>query len=127
MSLKTHTIAALLAGSLFVTACVSPGASYRPIVDGPYDSAYEADLSECQKISRERDWTGDERRSGMLAGALLGGLFGLFSNNSDAEDVADAALAGAVLGGLDANGDVQDDRQDIVINCMDHSGYVVLG
>lgn len=125
--MKTHTLAALVAGSILVSACAGPGASYRPIVAGPYDTAYEIDLVECQDYAYERDHDGSERESGMIVGAFIGALFGLFSNNSDAEDVADGAIAGAILGGLDANERVQGDRQDIVITCMDRRGYTVLG
>ena len=125
--MKIHTLAALLAGSIFVSACAGPGASYRPIVAGPYDNAYEIDLVECQGHAYERDQNGDERRSGMLAGAFIGALLGLFNHHSHAEDVVDNAFAGAVLGGLDADEHVQEDRQEIVMACMDRRGYIVLG
>lgn len=113
--------------SLSVAACANSGATYRPIVDGPRDHVYERDLADCQALAEERGYVDGETRTAMFAGAVIGGLLGWASRNSDAEDVADGALAGAAVGGLSGAAEAHGERREIVVTCMERRGHNVLG
>ncbi|KLN61028.1 hypothetical protein WH96_09945 [Kiloniella spongiae] len=91
---------------ILLGGCSNTGADYRPIVDGGADTAaYESDLTACAKVADQRDY--------------LNG------------DVQNAALLGTGLGAAGGAGaqawDTQDERKQIVKNCMKGRGHNVVG
>lgn len=106
-------------------ACDNSGANYTPVIDGPVNAAYTADLSACQSLAASGA-TIDGRTAGAAAsGAVIAGASSvIWNDNSD--NLGEAAAIGAVVGL--ASGLVQKnaEREAIVKNCMRGRGYNVL-
>lgn len=114
--------------TLTLTACASGGAAYRPIVDGPQDAKYSADLGECRQVAESRDYLNSDTRTSALIGAGLGGLVGLAeADNASVENFIGGALVGALFGGGDRALETRGERKHIVLNCMAGRGHRVVG
>lgn len=106
------------------------GAGYTPVIDGPQDSNYWANLGECRNLAsqvqrnRESEVAG-QAVAGAVAGALIGGLLG--GKGYRNETSAYVAKAGAVTGGAQALGSAAQGGKQVIINCMIGRGYRVLG
>lgn len=110
------------------TACASGGAAYRPIVDGPQDIKYSADLGQCRQVAESRDYSNSDTRTSVAIGAVIGGLVG-FADTRDAgfEDFIGGAILGGLLGGADGALETREERKYIVKNCMAGRGHRVVG
>lgn len=114
--------------SLTVTACASGGAAYKPIVDGPMDAVYLADLSDCRTVAESREYMNSDTKTGAAIGAGLGGLIGLAeADNANVEDFIGGAIVGALFGGGEAALETRQERKHIVKNCMAGRGHRVVG
>ena len=118
----------LIAGAaLTLTACAS-GASYMPIVDGPQDAKYSADLGDCSQLAKTRNYVNGDSKTSALLGAGLGGLLGLADDDGGSTgDVIGGAVIGAILGGGKQVFKARTQRKKIVINCMAGRGHRVVG
>ena len=120
-------ITILLAGlaSLGLSACSNTGADYRPIVDGVDTAAYESDLTACAEVADQRGYLNGDVQNGALLGTGLGAVVGGLS------DGLGGALIGSALGAAVGAGsqawDTQDERKQIVKNCMKGRGHNVVG
>lgn len=130
--IKTTTrnlgVLALTGAALSLTACASGGAAYRPIVDGPQDAKYSADLGECRQVAESRDYLNSDTRTSAAIGAGLGGLVGLAeADDAGIQDFIGGALVGALFGGGDRALETRSERKHIVLNCMAGRGHRVVG
>ncbi len=129
-SQRTITVFLVTATSIGLSACATnSGAHYRPIIDGPVTAAYQADLSECQSLARDRNYINGDTKSDAMLGATLGAVIGAI--DADKGDSVEGAIAGAliggVLGGADSAYDARGERKSIVVNCLAGRGHRVVG
>lgn len=111
-----------------LSACAHGGAAYRPIVDGPMDATYVADLGACQNVAETRNYINSDTKTNAAIGAGIGGIIGLADNNGGSlGSFIGGALAGALLGGADGALDTRSERKNIVTNCMAGRGHRVVG
>ncbi len=110
---------------LGLSACSNTGADYRPIVDGAQDTAYNSDLSACAEVADQRSYLNGDVQNGALLGTGLGAVVGGLTEGLG------GALVGGVLGAAVGAGsqawDTQDERKEIVKNCMKGRGHNVVG
>ncbi|MFD2204956.1 hypothetical protein [Kiloniella antarctica] len=108
-----------------LSACSNTGADYRPIVDGGDTEIYESDLTACAEVADQRGYLNGDVQNGALLGTGLGAVVGGLA------DGLGGALVGGVLGaGIGAGTqawDTQDERKQIVKNCMKGRGHNVVG
>ena len=116
-------VLALAVSSLI--GCASSGARYQPIIDGPANEEYQADLASCGSLAEQLKFDNGDVRSEAVAGALLGGLMGALEDGT-AGAIAGSA-AGALVGGTDRAWDVREERKQIVIRCLSNRGHNVVG
>lgn len=105
---------------LATAACAS---KQQVIIDpaGVDMSKYQQDLTECQQISEQVE---QKAAGGAVAGAVVGGLVGAALGNSGT--AGRMAGAGAVVGGASGVGATQQEKDQVVKNCMRNRGYSVL-
>ncbi|WP_299380617.1 hypothetical protein [uncultured Kiloniella sp.] len=110
---------------VFLNGCSNTGADYRPIVDGGDSAVYESDLSECAAVADQRGYLNGDVQNAALLGTGLGAIVGGLS------DGWGGALVGGVIGAAGGAGaeawDTQDERKQIVKNCMKGRGHNVVG
>ncbi|WP_218044147.1 hypothetical protein [Kiloniella majae] len=110
---------------ILLGGCSNTGADYRPIVDGGDSAAYESDLSECAVVADQRGYLNGDVQNAALLGTGLGAIVGGLS------DGWGGALVGGVIGAAGGAGaeawDTQDERKQIVKNCMKGRGHKVVG
>lgn len=108
-----------------LNGCSNTGADYRPIVDGGDGVAYESDLNECAAVADQRGYLNGDVQNAALLGTGLGAIVGGLS------DGWGGALVGGVIGAAGGAGaeawDTQDERKQIVKNCMKGRGHNVVG
>jgi len=122
------SILLLSAAAFSLSACATGGAAYEPIVDGPKDDIYVADLGECQKLAETREYLNSDTRTAAVVGAGVGGLVGLAdAYDPNFEDFVGGAIIGALFGGGDRALKTRTERKYIVLDCMANRGHRVLG
>lgn len=115
----------LLAGlSLSITACAGSSARYVPIVDGPQNAQFQADLAACQSVAQQKKFNNGDVRTEALVGAVFGAVAGAVEDSSDA---VGGAIVGAAFGGGERAWEVRGERKNIVINCLTNRGHNVVG
>ena len=97
----------------------------RPIVDtkGVDPEVYEADLQECYVFADEVQ-AGRKVATGAATGAVVGGVIGAAAGNSNT--AKRGAGIGAATGTLRGAGDVMQERERVVRNCLSYRGHLVL-
>ena len=112
-----------IASIVLLTACA--GADVRPIVDmkGVNQAQYADDLAECQGYA-DQVQSGRQVATGAAAGAVIGGVVGAVAGNRNS--AARTAGVGAVAGGAQGAGGAMRDRRQVIRNCLENRGYVVL-
>jgi len=97
----------------------------RPIVDTKVvdPEVYEADLQECYVFADEVQ-AGRKVATGAATGAVVGGVIGAAAGNSNT--AKRGAGVGAATGTLRGAGDVMQERERVVRNCLSYRGYLVL-
>lgn len=97
----------------------------RPIVDtkGIDPEVYESDLQECYVFADDVQ-AGRKILTGAATGAVVGGVIGAAAGNS--ETAKRGAGVGAASGTLSGTGNVMQERQRVVRNCLLGRGYLVL-
>ena len=119
--MKRWSTGSLLLVSVLISAC----ASNRVIVDtkGVDAAAYERDRSKCESYAAQVNTGGQVARSAGFGAAVGAAIAAIFGNSGD---VARGAGAGGVLGG--AKGAVKGDneKEQVLRNCLRGRGYRVL-
>ena len=78
------------------------------------EAQYQQDLSDCRAVAAE----------GAAGGAIIGGILGaIFGNSGTAGRMAGG---GAVIGAAGKAGDAEQEKSQVVKNCMRGRGYRVL-
>ncbi len=114
--------AAIGLSALLLAACASTD---RVIVDKQNvdEAQYQRDLSDCRAIA-DQVGTGRDAAEGAVGGALIGGVLGaIFGNPGTAGRMAGG---GAVVGAAGKAGDAQQEKEQVLKNCMRGRGYRVL-
>jgi outer membrane lipoprotein SlyB len=116
---KARLLAPALA--LLLSAC----AGNKPIVDTKnVDMArYNQDLGECEAYAGQVS-TGKSAGRGAAGGAVLGGVLGAIFG--DSATVARSAGAGGVIGGARGAVSGEQEKDQVVRNCLRGRGYSVL-
>ena len=122
MRLTHPRTAALGLCALLLTACASTN---RVIVDKQNvdEAKYQQDLNDCRAIA-DQVGTGRDAAEGAVGGALIGGLLGAILGNSGT--AGRMAGGGAVVGAAGKAGDSQQEKEQVLKNCMRGRGYRVL-
>lgn len=112
--------------ALLLAGCAGTGSEYEPVVDGPKDARYRADLSQCQELSRQHSYTGPETQNKAAIGAGIGAAAsGVISGGNPG-----SMVEGAVLGGIGGAGsgavDASRKRQEMISQCMRGRGHRVV-
>jgi hypothetical protein len=107
-------------------ACTNTGASYQPVIDGPVDANYAANLSQCQNLASQQGAFDNNTAGQAVAGAAIGGGTAALVNNKGT-NARDAALVGAAVGLTAGALDQQRNKESIIKNCMRQRGYNVVG
>lgn len=115
-------VALLLAGGC---AGVEELTGRDPIIDmkGVDREQYAADLAECRGYA-DQVQSGRQVATGAAAGAVIGGAVGAIGGNG--ASAARTAGIGAVAGGAQGAGGAMRDRRQVIRNCLQNRGYVVL-
>lgn len=108
--------------SLLALSLCAACASKKPIIDtaGVDMDQYERDLADCEQVATQVDTGGAAAKSaaaGAAVGAALGAIWG---------DVGSSAAAGAVSGGAGGLFSADEEKAQVVKNCMRNRGYAVL-
>ncbi|MCQ6262409.1 glycine zipper family protein [Alcanivorax sp. MM125-6] len=114
--------AAIGLSALLLAACASTD---RVIVDKQNvdEAQYQQDLGDCRAIA-DQVGTGRDAAEGAVGGALIGGVLGaIFGNSGTAGRMAGG---GAVVGAAGKAGDAQQEKEQVLKNCMRGRGYRVL-
>ncbi|MEO1657021.1 MAG: glycine zipper domain-containing protein [Pseudomonadota bacterium] len=107
---------------LVAFAAVSACTTYQPVVDGPRDGRYQADLQDCQALAAQAGRQQRQILSGAAVGAAIGGIIGSVDGN-----LGDGAAAGAGVGAVQGAVSKNRDSNSIVRNCMRNRGHNVVG
>jgi outer membrane lipoprotein SlyB len=110
-----------LPAALLLSACASRG----PIVDtqGVDMARYQQDLSQCETYAAQVS-TGAEAGKGAVGGAVVGAAIGAIIGNSTT--VARGAGVGGVAGGARGAARGENEKDQVVKNCLRGRGYRVL-
>ena len=105
--------------ALLTTACAS---SKRVVVDkqGIDEAQYQQDLTNCRAVADEVS-TDRDAAEGAAGGAVIGGILGAIFGNSGR-----MAGGGAVIGAAGKAEDVEQEKSQVIKNCMRGRGYRVL-
>ena len=107
-----------------LTSCTKTGAGYRPVVDTANPN-YEKDLVECQKLAKDYVDLGYDSAVEIGSTTAIGaGVGQLFGGNTGSTIIG--AGIGAGTAGVKKILHHNQDRKDIVRNCLSNRGYVVL-
>lgn len=106
---------------LLAAAC----ASKNPIIDtkGVDQARYKQDLRECEAYAGQVS-TGAAAGKGVAGGAVLGAVIGAIVG--DSTTVARSAGVGGVLGGARGANSGEQEKGQVVKNCLRGRGYTVL-
>ena len=101
------------------------GCGNKVIVDpqGLDQASYERDLAECETYADEVS-TGQKAGAGAVIGAAIGAAIGAILGNTSA--VARSAGVGAVVGGAQGTAKGENEKDQVLRNCLRGRGYKVL-
>ncbi|WP_439120364.1 glycine zipper family protein [Marivita sp.] len=112
-------------GTVFlIAACTDSGTNHTPILDGPANAAFDADLAACRALARNQRQFDQETLGAAALGAGAGAVLGELDEDGDA---LGGAVAGALAGGIASAVDVSERRKAIVIACLQGRGHPVVG
>ncbi len=110
---------------MVLSGCSGTGSEYEPVVDGPRDEVYLADLAECRELSKQSEYLGGKTKTDATIGAGLGGVIGAISDGW--EGLLVGLGVGAALGGGASAYENIEKREEIIGNCMEGRGHKVVG
>lgn len=125
MNNRTCVHALTIASILTLTACAGTAGRYEPVVDGPKNAQYVADLQGCQQVAQTRKYINADTKTEAAMTAGLAAVVGAL------DDGMEGAIGGAVVGGLIGGGqrawETREERKDIVVECMQQRGHAAVG
>ncbi|MEM6912567.1 MAG: glycine zipper family protein [Pseudomonadota bacterium] len=102
-------------------AAVGACTTYQPVVDGPQDAQYYADLQDCRALAAQASSQSRDILSGAAVGAAIGGIVGSVDGN-----LGDGAAAGAGVGAVQGAVRKNNNSNSVVRNCMRGRGHRVV-
>jgi hypothetical protein len=121
--LKTTTILFLVA--IILGGCSHSTARYYPIVEGPMDERYFADLAKCEAFAEERRYQNADVGKTPLGGSGIGGI-----SDGPEDAITDGTGAGVTWGlGTRGTRDLRNEMYEremyksVVCGCMKLRGY----
>ncbi len=118
----------ILGAAILIAAGCERAMDEPYVTDGPRTMGYQTALASCKALA-DNYKTGNARGAAMVGGAL-GGTVGALDPSQGSTNVQSAA-AGAALGALVTGGrvasDIEVQRRNIVIRCMNGRGFRVVG
>ena len=110
-----------------LVACSNMGSQYVPVVDkkGIDENKYQQDLAECQNLSTETEASGASGAKKAAGGAAVGARLGLVGGGNST-NIAQAAGIGGVIGGASGLYSGNSEKQNIIRRCLSGRGYKVL-
>ncbi len=110
-----------------LVACSNMGSQYVPVVDkkGIDENKYQQDLAECQNLSTETEASGASGAKKAAGGAAVGALLGLVGGGNST-NIAQAAGIGGFIGGASGLYSGNSEKQNIIRRCLSGRGYKVL-
>jgi outer membrane lipoprotein SlyB len=123
-SMNLSRLIPLLSFLITVGGCAASDLIGEPIVDmkGVDPSGYQTDLAECKSYAKDVDVQG-RTLSNILKGAFIGGIFGAIF---DSGLIDEGAGLGGVSKGSNAHGDAILETDQVLRNCLNNRGYVIL-
>lgn len=114
----------LLSFLITIGGCTASDLIGEPIVDmKDVDTrAYQTDLAECKSYAKDVDVKG-RTVSNILKGAFIGGIFGAIF---DSGYVDEGAGLGGVSKGSEAHEGAIFETDEVLRNCLNNRGYVIL-
>ncbi len=125
--MKRSHVLVLSSFPLLLSACISNGAHYEPIIDAQRDQQYYTDLGDCQHLAEGKNLVDGDTANQAALGAGLGAVLGILRRGDDLENAAVGAVVGGAIGGGSGLYEANRQRQEIVMSCMAGRGYRVLG
>lgn len=105
---------------LFVSAC----ADYTPILDGPESADYQNDLVACQSLAANQEHFNQEALGAAVAGGLLAAAV---ADHDGSATAVEGLIGGALVAYVMAQIDAVEEKEDIVVACMQGRGHRVVG
>lgn len=119
----------LICSLMVVSALVLPACASKPIIDsqGVDMVQYQADLEDCVLVA-EQVQTGNTIARSAGAGAAVGAAFGVVTSviTGDASAIGYSAAYGGVGGGASGALKADDEKAQVIKNCLRNRGYAVL-
>lgn len=108
--------------SIAVCCAALIGCASKPIVDlkGLDEEQYQQDLKECEAVADQVD-TGESTVKGAAFGALVGGAIGIITGNPGR-----GLATGGVAGGASGANKGDNERGQVIKNCLKNRGYAIL-
>ena len=106
-----------------LAACGESPVQRNLVVDGTRDVTFERDRQHCIQLAENYDDGRSNREAAW--GAVIGGVVGAAD-----DDLAGAVIGTAVggtLGKLEGEAELDDERRDVLIRCMQNRGHAVIG
>jgi hypothetical protein len=123
MRLQILTVSSVIT---LIAACTAP--VDRPLtVDGPRAFNYDADYAACYNLAS--GFNDGTTREGATAGAVIGGLVGAVDakDGDELEGAVVGAAVGALVGSAEARTELDGERRNVLIRCMQNRGHRVVG
>jgi hypothetical protein len=105
---------------VFTTACTD----YAPILDGPESETYQSDVAACQSLAASQKRFNQDALGAAVAGGLLGVAV---ANHDGSATTVEGLIGGALIAYVMAQGDAVEEKEDIVVACMQGRGHRVVG
>lgn len=123
MTLKFHHHILALSGLITLAACADP-LDRQIQLAGAADPGFATDQTACRQVAV--NYSDERAQQGVVAGAAIGGVAAGIEEESLGAALVGAALGG-VIGRLEAEGEIDDDRRDVMLRCLQNKGHPVLG
>lgn len=128
MKVFTLISSCALSSLLLLSGCsTNTAGNYQPIVDGPRNAQYSADLAACQQLAQQRSYANDDVKTAAVVGGVLGAIAADVDDDKDAATPLEGLVAGAAAAGAGRALDTRDERKAIIIKCMQGRGHRVVG
>jgi len=115
-----YSISGAVVTALFTAAC----ADYTPILDGPEGDTYQSDLAACQSLAANQEQFNQEALGAAVAGGLLGAAV---ADHDGSATAVEGLIGGALIAYVMAQIETVEEKEDIVIACMQGRGHRVVG
>ena len=108
-----------------IAALLASGcAGYIPILDGPESATYQSDLAACQSLAAKQERFNQETLGAAIAGGLLGAAV---ADHDGSATAIEGLIGGTLFAYVVAQIEAAEEKEDIVVTCMQGRGHRVVG